>query len=537
MCNGCVKSGLEALTPKISRICSIAGTPGLALHVTFHGEIFHEANFGLADVENQKQTNSNTIFPIGALAKSLTASAVGILVDDGKLEWTTLVKDVLPDFQTRSDTVTNNLTVVDLLCHRTGLAKSNFWWQGAEGVLLLEKSQLLPFYQHLEPTGGFRADWAYSNWGYAIVGEIIEAVSGVSYADFLKQRIFRPLGMRNTSCKPVDLRNPALARPYAAMDDGSPKLLAFPAVNSDTIMGPAMGGTSTAADLSKYADALMKSYHYELTGKGGRPSPLRNAVMQLTGHMFTTRSMLEKSYAFGFYRSQLPSTILGMGPNASYVKQMPTLIPSDVSFGPVLAHGGSLAGYSVAMALLPQIHSSVVVCTNSFALGYVSGWATLAAIEALIETPLPSDYVRLATEAAVSSVNEIQRLRMMLQREKPSFPKPHKPLERYIGRYTHPTFPDWFLEIRQRHGLVNRLEVVFMGLDSQAWLMEHYHGDTFLWLAEREEQVRRGRMTTYLVADHFKLVFGSSRGGDIDSLCWAHEANVPLKEQRFTKKS
>ncbi|KAG5981323.1 hypothetical protein E4U55_003074 [Claviceps digitariae] len=529
-----IRISLEALMPEINQICSIAGTPGLVLHVARDGKVIHEASCGLANVESGKPTTVHTIFPIGALAKSLTASAIGILVDEGRLKWTSLVKDVLRGFRTRSETVTNHLTVADLLSHRAGLAKSNFWWQGAEGTLLLNKSQLRPFYQNLAPTGAFRADWAYSNWGYAIVGEIIEAVSGVSYAVFLALKIFRPLGMRRTSCGAVDLSNPDLAKPYAAMDDASPHRVAFPAVNNDTIMGPAMGGTSTARDLAKYAAALLQAYQYETTGKQGSPPVLRNAVMQLTGHMFTARSMLEKSYGFGFYRSQLPSTVLGMGPNASYVKKMPTLVPNDASVGPVLSHGGSLAGYSVALALLPQINSSVVVCTNSFALGYVSGWATMIAIEALIETPYPSDYVQLAKEAAMNSVNDVQKLRAALEKQKPSPPRAHKPLEQYIGRYTHTVFQDWFLDIRASHSL-NHLEVVFMGLDNQAWLMDHYHGDTFLWLADREEQVRRGRMTTYLVADHFKLVFGTNESGEIDSLCWAHEANLSLQEQRFEK--
>ncbi|KAG5950177.1 hypothetical protein E4U53_005415 [Claviceps sorghi] len=534
-----IKEGLMTLTPQIKKICSIAGTPGLALSVTCHGELFHEFNHGLADVEGGREVAPSTIFPIGALAKALTASAVGILVDSGLLAWTSLVKDVLPGFRSRSDTVTDNVTVVDLLSHRTGLAKSNFWWQGAEGALLIDKAQLLRYYREFEPTGAFRADWAYSNWGYAVVGEVIEAVSGVPYAEFVARRILRPLRMRHTTCWPVDPGRPEVARPYAAMDDGTPRLVAFPAVDGHTIMGPAMGGSSTAGDLAKYATALLRAYRYETEGRPGRPPVLRHAVMQLTGHMFTARSMLEKSYALGFYRSQLPSTILGMGPNAGYVRRMPTLVPRDAGVGPVLAHGGSLPGYSVALALLPELDSSVVVCTNSFALGYVSGWVTLAALEALIEMPLLSDYVQLAREAAAAAAEDVRRLRGIMDRDRPSPwpPKPHRPRGEYIGRYTHAVFPDWFLDIRQRgeKRFEHRLEVVFMGLDSQAWMMEHYYGDVFLWLADREEQVRRGRMTTYLVADHFKLEFQTNERGEIDSLCWAHEAKIPLREQRFWK--
>ncbi|KAG5927431.1 hypothetical protein E4U42_002266 [Claviceps africana] len=529
-----VQKGLVALIPKIKNICSVAGAPGLALCVDSQGEPFHESNFGLADVDGGEEVTCNTIFPIGALAKSLTASAVGLLVDSGKLEWTTLVKDVLPGFRSRSDVVTNHLTVVDLLSHRAGLAKFNFWWQGAEGVQLIDKSELLRYYQELEPTGSFRADWAYSNWGYAVVGEVIAAVSGMTYAEYLERKILRPLRMKNTSFRPVDPSSPGVAKPYVAMDDASPRRVAFPAVNSESLMCPAMGGTSTARDLANYATALLKAYRYETNRHGSQPV-LRHALTQLTGHMFTDRSMMEKSYALGFYRSQLPSTISGMGANATYVGQLPVVIPGDASAGPVLAHGGSLAGYSTAMVLLPEMNTSIVVCTNSLGLGYASGWVALAVLETIVETPTPSDYVLLASEAAAASAGDVRRLQAFLERDRPQPPEPPRPLEKYVGRYTHTVFRDWFLDIRKRP-LSHRLEVVFMGLGSQAWLMEHYSRDTFLWLADREEQVTRGRMPTYLVADHFKLVFQPNDKGEVDGLCWAHEARIPLKEQRFVKK-
>lgn len=529
MASETIQERLAGLEPVIRQICAVAGAPGISIGVSHRGEIVHRANYGFADVEAQLPTTSDTVYMIGTMAKALTASAVGILVDDGKLQWNTPIRDILPDFQSCSTTVFENLTVVDLLSHRSGLARSNFWWQGAEGALLLQKSDLLKTYKELPPVGGFRADWAYSNWGYAVVGAVIEQLTGTSFADFLEERLLGPLGMDHTSFHALPADDSGLAKPYAAMDDASAHLMPIPPVHNDTIMAPAMGGQSSLNDLLRYSTALLAARRDE--SAGDKSSVIRNAIMQLSGHINTGRGILEKSYAFGFYRTQLPNTLLGMGWNSLYVKTMPTLVPRSHA-GPVLAHGGSLPGYHVAMALLPELDSSVVVCTNSIALGDVSGWVSHLVLEALMETPCPSNYVQLATEASLSAVGNVARLQADLEKQKKTLAS-HKPLQQYTGRYKHLSL-DWFIDIRLTSD--GGLEVAFMGLKSQTWRLVHYEADTFLWLASRQEQARRGRMTTYpLVANHFKLIFEEDADGRTTKLCWPHEAGLSTDQQCFVK--
>ncbi|KAI1324631.1 putative D-aminoacylase [Xylariaceae sp. FL0255] len=522
---------LKALEPAIEKICAVAGAPSISLAVSQNNQVIHRFNHGFADVDSQKPAGSDTLYLIGTMAKALTASAIGILVDEGKLKWTTLIKDILPNFKTQSATVTDNLTIVDLLSHRTGLARSNLWWQGADGALFLDKSELLSFYSTLEPTSAFRAAWAYSNWGYAVVGAVIEELTGMSFGQYLEEKLFRPLGMNDTSFAPISIDHAKLAKPYAAMDDASPHLMPMPPINDQTIMAPAMGGYSSSDDLLAYSMALLNAYQDEKKGVKPTSGVIRNATMQLTSHISTTQTMLEKSYAFGFYRTQLPNTILGMGWNSLYVDKMPMLTPKTHA-GPVLAHGGSLPGYHVAMALIPELDCSVVVCTNSIALGDVSGWVTQAILEVLIEDPNPSDFVGLATRAARSNAENVVRFQKMLESQKTSAASA-RPLEGYIGRYRH-SKRNWILEIRPSKG-GDGLEVLFQGQESQAWTLHHYEADTFTWLAGREEQAQRGRMVTYpLVASHFKLMFqGASPSGDIDRIVWAHEAGVPAADQCF----
>ncbi|KAL8832600.1 MAG: hypothetical protein Q9191_000169 [Dirinaria sp. TL-2023a] len=524
-----VLARLTALEPTIKHICAVAGTPGISIGVSFKGEAIYRASYGVKDVEASLPTDSDTVFPIGTLAKTFTASAIGMLVHEGLLKWDTPIRDILPNFKSKNSTVEENLTIVDLLSHRSGLARSNYWWQGAERALLLEKQELLPFYSKLEKTGSFRGDWAYSNWGYAVAGEVIERLSGMSFGAYVSKNVLEPLQLKNTTMQAVNA-NSNWAKPYAALDDASPFLLPRYSFSDENIMNPAMGGASSANDLLKYSMALLESHRFE-SGKCSAVAALKNGLMHLSGHIFTAKATLEKSYAFGFYRSQLPSNVLGMGWNSIYVKSMPKLVPRG-HCGPVIAHGGSLPGYHSSIAILPEIDASVIVCTNSIALGDTSGWTSLALIEALIDTPTPSDFRSLASEAAENNVRNVSKLLKSLEEAK----KPgttHKPLDEYVGRYTD-SLHDWIIDVHKKEN--NGLEVAFQGLESQTWALSHYECDTFLWLASREEQAKRCRMTTYpLIGNHFKIIFQQNAAGAIDRLCWPHEAAVPVNEQYFTK--
>lgn len=525
---------LKVLEPIIRDICKVAGTPGISVRVSYHGEPIYRSDYGFRDLENKKAINANTRFPIGTMAKTFTAAAMGSLVAEGRLEWETPIKSIITELETMNQSVTDNLTISDLLSHRAGLGKSNFWWLGSNSTLLLEKNDLISIYNKLPSVGQFREDWGYSNWGYALAGEVIERVSGQTFTEYLKQKVHEPLGLKNTTLDPVDsIDSDNLAKPYAAMDDASLHLMPYPPINGSTIMAPAMGGISSADDLLDYNIALLQAYRHE-TGveKSTNPPLLKHALMHLSPHIFTTKAAPDKSYAFGWYRTQLPNTVLGMGWNSLYVKKMPKIVPRSY-VGPLISHGGSLPGYHVAMALLPEINSSVVVCTNSIALGDVSGWVSMALIEALIDTPEPSNFLALATEAAGNAALNVKNFEGMLNKFKTEGPKPRANGE-YIGRYRDEQ-RNWIIDVRAKDNS-DDMEVVFQGLESQIWTLSHYENDTFLWLASREEQIKRGRMVTYpLVPAHFKLSFEASQGDMIDRLSWAHEAGVPTNQQCFLK--
>lgn len=170
---------LIALGPLINEICTIAGVPGLSLGVSYKGETIHSVNYGYKDVEKQQPPDSDTAYGIGSITKCFTATAISQLIGDSKLEFNTSIKDILPDFESSDSTVTQQTTVIDLLTHRVGLAKSNNWWYGAEGDLLLGKNQTISTFGGLKPTVSFRAQFDYSNWYSTVAGELIENSNGL----------------------------------------------------------------------------------------------------------------------------------------------------------------------------------------------------------------------------------------------------------------------------------------------------------------------------------------------------------------------
>ncbi|KAF2753576.1 putative D-aminoacylase [Pseudovirgaria hyperparasitica] len=518
------------LESEIKELCKICGTPGVSVGISLRGENIYLFNSGFLDIEKQLPTHSDGIYALGTLAKTFTASAIGLLVAEGKVKWDSHIKDVLPNFRSKDAIVTENVTIEDLLCHRSGLSRSNLWWLGSDGQLLLPKDKLLDAYRNLELTGSFRGSWGYSNWGYAIVGEVIEKLTGMTYGQFITTRIIEPLGLRHTTAQPVDVAGDNLARPYAALDNADLYPLPQTPISERTIMAPAMGLHSSPHDLLTYSIALLRSLRSEQgQATNSSPSVLREVTAQLSGHAFVSRSVNEKSYAFGFYRTALPSTIAGMGCNGFHVKTLPRIVPG-VQCGPLIAHAGSVPGYSNSLALLPELDASVVVCTNSIGLGDASGWIAMALIEALIESPVPTDFVAYAKEAAKNHAESIRVARSKLEKVRAPDTKP-KPLEVYVGSYLNEEH-DWVIVVRQRQA--GGLEVLFQGLESQAWLLTHYEHDTFLWMADRNEQAKRGRVTTYVQADSFKLIFGGAHG-KIDRLYWPQEAGLALDKQCFLR--
>jgi CubicO group peptidase (beta-lactamase class C family) len=514
----------------------VTGAPSAVVGVSYHGDTIFKSSHGLYNINAELTPDADTIYNIGSITKAFTASAIGILVEEKKLTWTTPVHDILPELHSTSCFVTEELTVVDLLSHRTGLASSNEWWYGAGGELLLQKDQTIPFFNMFKSVRSLRTSYGYNNWNYAVLGEVIERLTGQPYGNYVKNKILEPLGLHRTSASHIFDSDTNRALPYAVLDDLSAYELPQPQSECGRIMAPAQAIRSSVGDLLKYAQALLNAYHSQLQDRNtsSSDSPLKNVVKQLTGHIGCgDPSMQEKSYCLGLHRHQLPNTLEGMGCNTMFVEKMPLLTPGNEA-RLLLSHGGSMAGYTTFISLLPEINCSIVVLVNSIGLGDPANWINQLIIEAMIDTPKPNDYLKLAKEAANNHILNLPRISERLEREREDVP-PCTALVNYIGRYKDPS-REFFVDVRLNdpNSGSMQLEILFQGLESQTWSLDHYSGDTFLLPMSFNAKAKRA-IFTFFHEDELKFTFQSNNAGQIEKLYWAHTPDVPAEEQYFIK--
>ncbi|KAL4900759.1 beta-lactamase/transpeptidase-like protein [Aspergillus multicolor] len=286
---------LRLLSPTIQDICISSGTSGLSLGVLHHGSVVFRDSHGYRDVEAQLKPDSDAVYGVASLTKAFTACLIGILVDGGKRSWDEPVHSVLPGFQ-RDDEV-KDATITDFLTRQTGIARSNQYWFADDNELLLKKDQIVPMVNSLRSVQPFRSAAAPSNWNFALAGEVVEFVTGESWADTVKSRLLDPLGLTRTTFWADNKKNiDNLAKPYLALDDGSSHPIPYPQITKASIMSSAMGLRSTVNDVLTWKKALLTGLtDQRRLGRGSaKDLPIKNLLTIMQGRCQLTFSYPEK---------------------------------------------------------------------------------------------------------------------------------------------------------------------------------------------------------------------------------------------------
>ncbi|MCB0802590.1 MAG: serine hydrolase [Flavobacteriales bacterium] len=170
--------------------------PGLAISLVKDGDVEYQKAFGFENEPKQIPLKTNSTFGIASLSKAFTATAIAMLVDDGKLKWDDKVSRHLKYFKLSDDYVASQLTVEDLLAHRSGFDTfdGDLLWYGTN----YSREEIIKRFSKYPMTYDFRTSYGYQNIMFIIAGEIVEEVSGMSWDAFIESRIFKPLGMNNS---------------------------------------------------------------------------------------------------------------------------------------------------------------------------------------------------------------------------------------------------------------------------------------------------------------------------------------------------
>ncbi|KAJ5559370.1 penicillin-binding protein [Penicillium frequentans] len=505
-------SRLQRLKVDLEQIRQISGTAGISIGVLHHGQELYKENFGYRDVEAKTVADSQTLYGLGSLTKSMTAIAMANMVNDGLLTWETPVKDILPDFQHKNPCVTNLTTVVDLLAHRTGLTSDiSFTFQG-DGEALLPVEQLIPTFNNMNQVESFRGKWSYNSWGYALAGRIIEKLSRRSFHEYLKTHVYDKLGMENTTTRILSHLSGNIAKPYATDSKAMPIRLQSPMVFKDTLFEAAAGAYSNVNDLLTYSSSILAAYQV------GGDSGLKEVKTLLSGQIpVLGPSFRERSYAMAWIRTQLPGTLGVMGENIAILDDVDKL-PEVGQGSPsmlCLYHQGSTVGYYTNIALFPETQTAIVVLANSIPLTDSPDTVMQALSQALFDFPNPVDFVSFTEDTSEKLIHKYKRQADNITSRRRVGTREF-PLEEYTGRYIN-ELGNFVLAIQV--GPDNKtLEVLFQGRESQRYSLRHLADNTFEWSLSLDEEAKRGRYHITEV-DYFLIDFRTVMA-KVDYLVW-----------------
>jgi CubicO group peptidase (beta-lactamase class C family) len=259
---------LEGLEAFMLEAMSISHTPGAAIAVVRGDKVIYSQGFGVSEVGKGAPVDGDTLFAIGSNTKHFTATAVGLLVNDGKLDWDGALTRYLPNLRFSDPYLFTEATLRDALSHRTGLARAEMAWYSRPGI---SRGEVLAIIEHLPREIGFRSGFLYNNYMFLAAGEIIPAVSGKSWDDTLVERIFIPLNMTRSNTSVDDLSGMTnVAMPHTMVEG---KALPIPYYNLDHL-APAGSINSSVNDMAQWCKVQLAN------GKLGEQQVIPEAVIK-----------------------------------------------------------------------------------------------------------------------------------------------------------------------------------------------------------------------------------------------------------------
>ena len=455
---------LDAL---VAEVMDSFDVPGLAIAIVKDGRTVVSKGYGLRELGRPAPVDARTRFGIASNTKAFTATALALLVEEERLEWDAPVIRYLPWFQMWDPWVTREITVRDLLVHRSGLGLGQgdlLGWPPSDRT----REEIVRAIRWLEPVTSFRSAYAYDNVLYHVAALVIESVSGLTWEAFVTTRILEPLGMSDTRVSRASTREGGnVATPHAEVEGSVRPVRPFDATNTN-----ASGGiNASAADMASWMLVQLDS---------GRVAG--------AGRLFSPRTT-----------SELWSTVTPI----PFDPPPPELAPLNRSFNgyglgfavrdyrgqQMVTHTGSLPGYVSRLTLMPGLDLGVVVLTNA---------EQGAAFESITHHVL--DYYLGAPEhdwlgayvslgARRDSARELQLRTATVTRDTTS--RPSMALVEYAGVYADPWYGDIVVE-QAGSGLAIR----FTRTPVLVGDLEHWQHDTFL-VRWRDRELRADAYITF----------------------------------------
>lgn len=310
--------------------------PGVGIGIVKNGKLVFVKGYGYRDYEKKLPITENTLFQIASNTKLFTATAIGLLVNEGKLDWDKPIRNFVPSIQFYNNELNNTITIRDMLSHRTGVTRHDLIWYKAD----FNRAELFEKLKYLEPIQPLRQGFLYNNLMYAASGHIINLLEGKNWETYVQENLLQPLKMNNTVFTIADMKKKAdYFVPYNEKRDTN--ILYKIDYNNETDgLGPAGSIISNITDLSHWLAALMNKGVYD--GKQIIPEAVVNATMAPS--IALENSTLKEGF------TEILNPVYGMGRQSiSYRGHQ------------IVLHGGDLNGIHSQISYMPQDSIGVIV--------------------------------------------------------------------------------------------------------------------------------------------------------------------------------
>jgi len=461
-------------------------TPGIGVGIVVNDKLVFAKGYGYRDYEKKLPFTPTTLQQIASNSKLFTAVAAGMLVEEGKLTWDKPVRDSVPTIQFYNDQLNNNITLRDMLSHRTGVTRHDSIWFKSP----FTRKELFDKLKYLEPQEPMRQTFLYNNLMFSAVGEIIELKSGQRWEQFVRERILTPLSMTSTSYSISDMtQRPDHGVPFREKRD-SFELYKIPYYEDTEGVAPAGAIISNVDDLSHWLIALMNDGKYN--GKQVLPAKVLKETLQPAIGLPNTLGE-----ALGYW--ELLNPAYGMGrQTVSYRGHLLTF------------HGGDLPGFHSQISFMPNDKIGVIVLVisdHSAPLYNIVSYNVYERLLGMDQTPWSQRRLqqRLANKKAGTEA------RAKAGADRVPNTKPSHPLSSYVAEYENPAYG--ILKI----GLTgDQLQVAFHEFQ---FPMTHFHYDRF----DTPDDEQYGRLS---------VNFRTNPQGDVDSAV----ISLDEAEVTFTRK-
>lgn len=443
--------------------------PGMAIGIVYKDQLIYGKGFGFRDLENKLPVQATTLFPIASNTKLFTATVACIVAEEGKINLDRRVRNYFPTLTFYNDELNAKVTLRDMLSHRTGLPRYDGIWVAAP----FTRKQTVEKVAYMRPQLGFREGYLYNNMMFASAGAVLENVTGMSWEDLVRKKIFQPLQMSSTCFTNEEMWvNGNYSWSYFEPDSTTKLLKDTYAAQSDAL-GPAGTIKSSVQDMSHWMIAQLNGGMYK-----GQQSISSSAIKQT----LIPQNIADKEGRW----DELSNSLYCMGRTIQTYKGYK-----------IATHTGSIDGFYSNLTFIPSENLAVFMVHNGDRGGVLRGVMVFPVIDRLLgltNTPWSERYM---TEFLKSRADN-KKFEDSVKATQVKNTVPSHPLKDYAGVYFSPIYGELTIELEN-----NQLFFLFR---KQRSLLYHFHYDQFVTNEEHTDK------------PDFRLSFLTNTKGDIDRI-------------------